>query len=142
MMSRFLAFIAGSLVMVLVSGVFYYQQEKEFTAWMDSPTIDAYLAKVNPPKESGKKNPGDRGQWIYAVEARQQNNVIEYRVKHGAVPAKGHPYWWYWYVNFKKDGFDKMNRKLTSDGFILAYENHYMHSDGEPRYQAVWQKVR
>lgn len=142
MMSRFLAFMAGFLVLLLVSAEFYYQQEKEFTPWMDSPTIDAHLANLNPPKEAGNKNARNQRRWIYAVEARQQNNVIEYRVKYGDAPAKGHPYWWYWYVNFKKDGFDKMNQKLTSDGFILAYENHYMHTDGEPRYQAVWQKVR
>lgn len=142
MMRRLLAFMAGFLVLLLVSVECYYQQEREFTPWMDSPTIDAHLANLNPPKESGKKNPTDHARWIYAVEARLRNQVVEYRVKYGDAPFRKHAYWWYWYVNFTQTGFEKMDRKLTADGFILAYKNQYTAADGNPRYQAVWQKVR
>lgn len=134
--------MAGFLVLLVVSVEFYYQQEKEFTPWMDSPTIDAYLASLSPPKESGKKNYWDQGHWIYAVEARLRNEVVEYRVKYGDAPSRKHARWWYWYVNMSQDSFDNRNQSMIENGFILAYKNHYTGRDEQRNYQAVWQKVR
>jgi hypothetical protein len=122
---------------VLLLGYRCYVKNRGFTPWMSLSELNAFM-KTFDSKHPGEPNYWDQGHWITAVEGRWHRGIPQYRIRYGDAPGNG--YWWYWYINQDKAGFNKKIHDYADDGFILAYWNKLRWPDGTWRYQAVWHK--
>lgn len=100
-----------------------------FTEWMDDPVFHQHL------KANEKK-----GLWLTGIEARLHNGGAQFRIREEPVPAD-RAYWWYWWFYQDEPSINKFIHEYTVNGFRLAYFQSLKLSDGQRRYQGIWQKV-
>jgi hypothetical protein len=121
-------------------GVYHYEQNKYFTAWMTVPELNAYFKGLDA-KGEDQKNYWEHGHWIERAEGRWHDGQYQQRMRFGNVPQTG-GYLWYWWVCAYENEFQDEMAAMQKDGMILVSLQTHLRPDGKIRYASVWHKTK
>ncbi|NJK93261.1 MAG: hypothetical protein HC904_16495 [Blastochloris sp.] len=110
-----------------------------FCIWLQNHGFSPWVKRAELGKWMEDDSAG-KSYYVQAVEGRMRNGEEEYRVRLTPSP-QGVEWYWYWWYAMDYDYYKMRLDRLNGDGFDCIWSQSYMHSDGKPKYQAVFLKI-